>query len=271
MRKYFYTDGVNRFGPFSKEDLKAQKISRNTKVWYYGLDRWKEIKEVSELGDILSGIPPDLKKENKSITNQIELADSRYSDNSGAQLKLNKSNTGKWVIGVMVLLVVTLIAIAVARKQSEASLYDEIVAISYDADENFDMYVEKFYRDLEVYGIFPTKPKSTIIKFARLDQLAKTTHIHALSFGHNDDNRIEIYINPSSWQQFSKPMRYFLMYHELAHDILNLDDLKNHPINEGKLMYPEISGYDNKTMDDFIESFHSLFEQESKNDKTNNQ
>ena len=72
------------------------------------------------------------------------------------------------------------------------------------------------------------------------------------------------YINPSSWQQFSKPMRYFLMYHELAHDVLNLDDLDNIAINEGKLMYPEISSYEKKNMDDFIESFHTLFEEHSK-------
>jgi hypothetical protein len=54
------------------------------------------------------------------------------------------------------------------------------------------------------------------------------------------------------------------MYHELAHDILNLDDLDNKPINEGKLMYPEISTYEKKNMDDFIESFHSLFEEHAK-------
>ena len=43
------------------------------------------------------------------------------------------------------------------------------------------------------------------------------------------------------------------MYHELVHDILNLDDLDAKTWNEGKLMYPEISSYENKTMDDFIE------------------
>lgn len=59
-------------------------------------------------------------------------------------------------------------------------------------------------------------------------------------------------------------MRYFLMYHELAHDVLNLDDLDNKAIDEGKLMYPEISTYEKKNMDDFIESFHALFEEHSK-------
>ena len=123
------------------------------------------------------------------------------------------------------------------------------------------MYVDKFYRDVGVYGIFPKKPKTTIIRFAKLDQLHNTTHIHGLSYGINDDDRIEIYINPSTWKSFNKPMRYFLMYHELAHDILNVDDLNEKNINEGKLMYPAIAVYENKDMDDFIESSHALFEE----------
>lgn len=39
------------------------------------------------------------------------------------------------------------------------------------------------------------------------------------------------------------------------------------PINEGKLMYPAISSYEKKNMDDFIESFHTLFEEEAKKRK----
>ena len=60
-------------------------------------------------------------------------------------------------------------------------------------------------------------------------------------------------------------MRYFLIYHELAHDVLNLDDLDDTPINQGKLMYPVLTSYERKTMDDFIESSHALFEELSTN------
>ena len=54
-----------------------------------------------------------------------------------------------------------------------------------------------------------------------------------------------------------------LMYHELAHDVLNLDDLEPKSWNEGKLMYPAILSYETKNMDDFIESGHALFEEQS--------
>lgn len=265
MRKYFYTDGVNKFGPFSKDELKSQKITRSIKVWHFGLEQWTELNKIDELNDIFIAIPPELKSLNTPITNKIEVLENKYSEKPvQVQPRTNKSKLSKWVIGIVILTVISIVIIRLVQKQSEANLYKEIVTNSYESDEKFDIYVEKFYRDLEVYGIFPKKPQTTIIKFSRLDQLDNTTHIHGLSLGHNDDSRIEIYINPSSWKQFSRPMRYFLMYHELSHDVLNLDDLDNKPINEGKLMYPEISSYEKKNMDDFIESFHSLFEQQAK-------
>lgn len=265
MRKYFYNDGVNKFGPFSKDELKSQNITRNTKVWYFGLEVWTELNKINELNDLFLAIPPELKPLNTPIKSKIELHENKYSVKSiQVHLKTKKLKLSKWGIGIAFLVVITFIIIRIVQKQSEANLYKEIVAKSYDTDEKFDIYVEKFYRDLEFFGIFPKKPKITIIKFSKLDQLDNLTHIHALSLGHNDDNRIEIYINPSTWKQFTKPMRYFLMYHELTHDVLNLDDLEKKPINEGKLMYPEISSYEKKNMDDFIESFHTLFEEQSK-------
>ncbi|MEC8458176.1 MAG: hypothetical protein VXY91_02050, partial [Bacteroidota bacterium] len=173
------------------------------------------------------------------------------------------SSLSKWLIGIITGIIVLLFAYKLLQNQSVVNQHNEISANSYDSDEDFDMYVQKFYRDLEFYGIFPKKPKVQIIKFSKLDQLDNTTHIHGLSFGGGDDDRIEIYINPSSWEQFNKPMRYILMYHELAHDVLNLDDLEPQSWNEGKLMYPAISSYENKTMDDFTESFHTEFEKYS--------
>jgi hypothetical protein len=264
MRKYFHTDGVNKLGPFSKEELKAQKITRNTKVWYYGLENWIEISEIEELADIISTIPPELKALNSQSESKIRKPEQETKrEPTLDHSKSKKSKPLRWIISLVALVVISFVIIKLVQKRSEAKLYKEIVANSYDGDVDFNIYVDKFYRDLEIYGIFPKRPKTTIIKFSRIDQLDNTTHLHGLSLGHNDDSRIEIYINPSSWQQFTKPMRYFLMYHELAHDVLNVDDLDIKPTNEGKLMYPEISSYEKKNMDGFIESFHTLFEEYS--------
>lgn len=36
MKKYFYTDGNENYGPFTLEELEAQGITRETLVWYEG-------------------------------------------------------------------------------------------------------------------------------------------------------------------------------------------------------------------------------------------
>lgn len=264
MKKYFYTDGISKFGPFSKDELKKQNISLTTKIWYYGLDEWTELSNVSELVDILCLIPPEL--------NSSDLIQKTQSDSDRKIIRTIKTKKDihiknysllskvKWLILIFMIILVPIIVYFNSNKQTDADIYNEIVANSYDSNREFDMYIEKYYRDLEVYGIYLKKPQVIIVKFSKIDQIEKTTHIHGVSYGIDDDDRIEIYINPSSWEMFNKPMRYFFMYHELSHDVLKVDDLKAVPINEGKLMYPEIASYENKTMDDFIESYHALFE-----------
>lgn len=253
MSKYFYTDGKSKFGPFSKEELSNQNISKETKVWCYGMEQWTVLSQAPDLKDIMSSIPPAL---NPKSTSEKEIKSIPVS------IKKNKiSNVTKWLSAIAVIALLSIIAYSSAQKKSDINLYNKIVANSYESDENFEIYVEKFYRDLEIYGVYPKKPKTTIIKLSRLDQIDNATHIHGVSYGFNDDDKIEIYINTSTWKKFNKPMRYFLMYHELSHDILNVDDLDNVSQNEGKLMYPEISTYENKSMDDFIESFHSSFDE----------
>jgi hypothetical protein len=271
MGKYFYTDGKEKHGPFSIEELRSQPISRNTKVWCYGMDKWTELFQVDELSNVLNSIPPELNttysigKESSAVeTNTETELIHKIEPKTQPSKEVKKTSTfSKWVTSIIVTIIISLLCYTVIQNQSEVNQYNEIVDNSYDSDEDFEMYVQKFYRDLEFYGIFPKKPKVQIVKFSKLDQLDNTTHIHGISFGSGNDDRIEIYINPSTWKQFNKPMRYFLMYHELAHDVLNLDDLESKTSNEDKLMYPAISNYEIKNMDDFIESAHDLFEEQS--------
>lgn len=264
MRKYFYTDGITKFGPYSKEELMAQNISRSTKIWFLGIENWTELSLINELDDLKSVIPPDLNKSNSQSDNKHKSNRFDYKKTvSSFIINLKKYHSWKLLVWIIVSIIVILIIICRFSSHSEQRLYKEIASNSYIADENFEIYVDKFYRDLEFFGIYPKKPRTAIIKFSKLDQLENTTHIHAITFGSNDDERIEIYINPSSWKKFNKPKRYFVMYHELAHDILNVDDLDNISSNKEKLMYPEISSYEDINMDDFIESYQSLFEEES--------
>lgn len=143
--------------------------------------------------------------------------------------------------------------------------YEKVVKASFDSKINFNMYVDKFYRDLEYFGVYPVRPEDIIIRFSELEQIKETTHIHGISFGYNNDDKIEIYINPNSWSKFNKAQKYFLLYHELAHDVLNADDVERIEMNKGHLMYPGISSFENLTMDEFIESSQEFFTQQINN------
>lgn len=141
------------------------------------------------------------------------------------------------------------------------SIYENIKSSAYeDPNVDFTMYVDKFYRDLEIYCHYPTRPQKMIIKFADIDKIKGASHINAISYGLRNDELIEIYVNPSFWKKAKRSQKYWLMYHELSHDVLNLDDLEAVPENVGKLMYPQMGVMDITDMDEFIEAFHNLFD-----------
>lgn len=259
MRKYFYTNGKEIFGPFLRDELRNLDLTRSSKFWYYGLESWVEISMIEELEDISRSLPPDL----KISINELKLEKKNNTTNLEKILtSINKRISvifNKWLLAVLIFFSFGVYSILNNTFASKNNLYDQIVANSYSADEDFDIYVEKYYRDVEYFGLFPKRPKTTIIKLSRLDQLDNTTHLHGISFGINNDEKIEIYINFSSWKDLSKARKYYLMYHELSHDVLNLTDLEKKEENKGKLMYPELDDSKIRSMDDFIEQYQETF------------
>lgn len=57
MKRYFYTDGKQRFGPFTFEELSRQNIGEDTLVWREGMEGWTPLKEVGELAGLF---PPEV-------------------------------------------------------------------------------------------------------------------------------------------------------------------------------------------------------------------
>lgn len=264
MKKYFYIEENQKMGPFSYEELKEKNLSRTTKVWFYGLDSWKSLSEIDELKSIAYSLLPKLNLPEPNAVKDINNLSNNISKNNS--IRSSTATKKIYLLPISAIVIIVLIVIyLVFNKQQNNHLYQNIISNSYNSEVDFNFYVTKFYRDLEVFGIFPQKPRKIIIKFSKLDELKDATHIHGISLGIYDDNRIEIYINPSTWAKFNKPMRYYLMYHELSHDVLNLEDLENLPENEGKLMFPALSTYESKSMDDFIESSHELLREVSSN------
>jgi hypothetical protein len=231
VKQYYYQDEGKALGPFSKEEIIAKGLKTGTYVWYPGLETWVRIEAVS-----------DLQKPKQTRSNKNMLA----------------------IITSSIVILLFIIGLIMNFNNERT----EIRNMSYvDPSIDFSMYVDKFYRDLEVYGIRAVRPETIIIKFARLETTNKYKGYNGVSFGYNNDDIIEIYINPLSWEQGSKARRYWLMYHELAHDILNAEHVEAIPENKGKLMYPHSSNFKISDMDEFIEAYQALFEEYSNRKK----
>lgn len=60
MKKYYLHNGTESSGPFDIEALKIQKITKNTPVWFEGMEGWKTAGEIKELAIIFTIIPPPI-------------------------------------------------------------------------------------------------------------------------------------------------------------------------------------------------------------------
>lgn len=53
MKEYYIAISDNKEGPLSLDDLKVKKLTKDTLVWYDGLENWVKASEVNELKDLL--------------------------------------------------------------------------------------------------------------------------------------------------------------------------------------------------------------------------
>ena len=59
-RLYYFSNGTEKKGPVSLDDLKKQGIEWNTLIWYEGLSDWKEARDIEELAQFCASIPPPI-------------------------------------------------------------------------------------------------------------------------------------------------------------------------------------------------------------------
>lgn len=64
MKKYFYTDGTNNFGPFTIAELKEKGITRETMIWFQELGAWKRAGTIQELNDLFTSIASPIQQQN---------------------------------------------------------------------------------------------------------------------------------------------------------------------------------------------------------------
>lgn len=54
MKKYYYSDGLNRLGPFSLEELKQKNITKEHLVWFESMNDWQKAGTIDELKDLFN-------------------------------------------------------------------------------------------------------------------------------------------------------------------------------------------------------------------------
>lgn len=62
MKKYHLNDGNEQTGPFSLEELKEQKINKDTLVWTESMTEWQKADTIEELKSLFVVTPPPINK-----------------------------------------------------------------------------------------------------------------------------------------------------------------------------------------------------------------
>jgi len=90
MKKYFYSNGKEKHGPLSLDELKQDDISKDTLIWFEGLDDWTLAGELDEMKPILELQPPPILNEEKNEFNKTEEKLEETAENIGSQNRVSK-------------------------------------------------------------------------------------------------------------------------------------------------------------------------------------
>jgi hypothetical protein len=82
MSKFHIYKDEQQQGPFTLDELRDLKITRETMVWFEGEDNWKAAVEIEELKEIFKSIPPPMvATKNEDKTKPVSEAKSLWKNN----------------------------------------------------------------------------------------------------------------------------------------------------------------------------------------------
>lgn len=104
VKKYFYSDGQEKFGPFTKDELHSLKLDKKTLIWFDGLPDWCKIEDLDELADLLKteAAPPPLPKSKNTVNAEIKGSVEVKPDKSLVFFKPSKQGFGFFLIWLSV-------------------------------------------------------------------------------------------------------------------------------------------------------------------------
>lgn len=106
-KKYWYSDGNEKFGIYSLEELEKREIKPNYLVWREGIEQWIRADEFEETKSLFANLPPALPKSPPPLQQKAPSQQTERNIQSDEVFK-SKDNTKMFAIGggVILLLIV---------------------------------------------------------------------------------------------------------------------------------------------------------------------
>ena len=119
------------------------------------------------------------------------------------------------------------------KTPSDEIIYDLEAMVSIFLDdltdhlEHFRIFLDAFDKNNSKLPEYLNKISSIKKKYTGSNNVYSTfeeleTGTIAMSYGINNDNSIIIKVDPNTWSSTSLPNKWYILYHELGHDVLNL-------------------------------------------------
>ncbi len=111
MRQYFIYDGQLKKGPFNFEELKSESLSKETPVWYEGMQDWILAGSLTELKEYFmqKATPPPVPK---SLKNKMRTRNEILSSFTDAEEGVYKPRKKSYLMPVIVFVLIIAIVIA---------------------------------------------------------------------------------------------------------------------------------------------------------------
>ena len=119
------------------------------------------------------------------------------------------------------------------KSNTIVSKYANYMKLSTANPFHLEAYVDAFIKDAKIYHNLTLSPGKVFVKFEQLDG-AKL----AVAANMNKEN-VVVLVDPENWERATPIKRWYIMYHELGHDILNF----RHGVG-GPMMNPTTAGID---------------------------
>lgn len=222
MSKYYLHNGSENIGPFTIEELKQNKITPTTPVWYEGMEDWKDAGSVEELKVLFPVIPPPIKK--------VKQEEPKESVNKGKKANVFWSIYKLFrIVAIIFLIIVGIIILSkVFEKETDtSSTYQESVMTIQEIEAanpiNYlkadGTYNNNFIGDkVKINGVITNSATVTTYKdiIVRVNFYSKTNTL----IGTEDYTLYEFY-PPNSTQEFKLKVKAYSNVSSLGWEVVS--------------------------------------------------